>query len=276
MFFPIVWRRSRRRFGSWLRALGLAALLLGVTAPLRADVVVVGTTAKSRAAAADQHAYSSQAETAQLDALQRYIGEKYRVPVHAVRTVVESAWEVGQSRQLDPLLLLAVMAIESSFNPKAKSHKGAQGLMQVMTRIHRDRFEAHGGLQAALKPAVNIDVGAQILQECIDRRGSVAGGLTCYVGAPGQNSRYGNKVLAEFERLQAVVATEVEDRAVPAATQVAQGDPALGGTRLASNTRPATDLDDVIEAPPISRMAESDAPHLARSLLLDLPLAVDL
>src|SRR5690606_31499374 len=158
---------------------------------------------------------------------------------------------------MDPLLPLAVMAIESSFNPKAHSSKGAQGLMQVMTRIHRKRFEPHGGLKVALKPEVNIDVGAQMLHECIDRRGSVSGGLTCYVGAAGQNSRHGKRVLAEFERLQAVVSAE---SAVPApastlVAQVATGDNAaqVEPVAVAANEVAESTVDeDVIVAPPIS------------------------
>jgi len=141
---------------------------------------------------------------AEVESVQKYISGKYKVPAKAVQTVVSAAWEVGGTMQLDPLLLLAVMAIESSFNPKAQSHKGAQGLMQVMTRIHHKKFEPFGGVKAAWKPEANIEVGAQILKDCIKRRGSISGGLTCYVGSPGTVSQYGKKVLAERERLAKV------------------------------------------------------------------------
>lgn len=268
----------------WLRRLLMAGagvlcalVLTQLLQEARADVVVVGTTAASRAATEEQELLQDEMDAAQLEALQRYIGEKYRVPLQAVSTVVDSAWEVGRNRQLDPLLLLAVMAIESSFNPKAQSSKGAQGLMQVMTRIHRKRFEPYGGVKAALKPEVNIEVGAQILQECIDSRGSVPGGLTCYVGASGQNSRYGKRVLAEFERLQSVVAAE---SVAPEATLVAQaptGDnaavvepTAVAALNVETEAEASEPVDgDVIQAPPISRFALSDAPRLARTLLAD-------
>lgn len=267
----LLWLRRLFMVGAGVLCAMLATQLLQVA---RAEVAVVGTTAESRAAAQKQELYQSEIDAAQVEALQRYIGEKYQVPLQAVSTVVDSAWEVGRNRQMDPLLLLAVMAIESSFNPKAQSSKGAQGLMQVMTRIHRKRFEPHGGMKVALKPEVNIDVGAQILQECIDRRGSVSGGLTCYVGAAGQNSRYGKRVLAEFERLQAVVSAE---SAVPApastlVAQVATGDNAaqVEPVAVAANEVAESAVDeDVIVAPPISRFVEADAPRLARTLLAE-------
>jgi hypothetical protein len=140
-----------------------------------------------------------------LRALQDYIGSKYNVPTRSVKSLVDTAWEVGGAMKLDPLLLLAVMAIESSFNPRAESHMGAQGLMQVMTRVHHKKFEPFGGRKAAWAPDANINVGAQILKDCIERRGSIPGGLTCYVGSPGTSSQYGRKVLAERKRLEAAL-----------------------------------------------------------------------
>ena len=92
-------------------------------------------------------------------------------------------YKVGRDKQLDPLLLLAVIAIESRYNPLAESHVGAQGLMQVMTSVHQDKFDAVG--KNPLDPGANIMVGATILKDCINRRGSVDGGLACYVGATG-------------------------------------------------------------------------------------------
>jgi hypothetical protein len=75
--------------------------------------------------------------------------------------------------------------------------------MQVMTQVHIDKFDRYGeGAAAALNPIANIRVGAQILDECIKRRGSVAGGLACYVGATGpSDGGYGARVLAEQRRL---------------------------------------------------------------------------
>ena len=190
-----------------------------VTAAQAATAVTTSTSVLLEAAKAleatreqsrNQTRHAAGTKDAHAKALQSYIADKYRVSAGTVRSVVETAWNVGGSMQMDPLLLLAVMAIESSFNPRAESGMGAQGLMQVMTRIHRDKFEPFGGIKTAWHPEVNINVGAQILQECINRRGSVAAGLTCYVGSPGTASSYGRKVLAERDRLRALMPVEAE------------------------------------------------------------------
>lgn len=178
---------------------------------------------------------------ARLEALQTYISGKYRVQTAPLRSVIETAWNVGGTMKLDPLLLLAVMAIESSFDPRAESGKGAQGLMQVMTRVHRDKFAPYGGAKAAWHPEANIHVGAQILRDCIDRRGSVPAGLTCYVGSTGTASAYGRKVLAERDRLRAALLPErlgtMTADATPAqAAKPAARQAAPAPTRVAAKT----------------------------------------
>ncbi|GAA4329225.1 lytic transglycosylase domain-containing protein [Pigmentiphaga soli] len=144
----------------------------------------------------------AKASPAQLESLGRYIARKYRVSNEATRMLVSTAYGVGQEMGIDPLLLLAVMAIESSFNPFAESQVGAQGLMQVLTKVHVDKFQSFGGEQAAWNPVANIHVGALILKDCIVRGGSLVAGLRMYVGTtPTGDSPYGDKVLAERRRL---------------------------------------------------------------------------
>lgn len=139
----------------------------------------------------------------QEQALRSYIARKYRVAGNVVGALIRKVFSVGRTMDLDPQLLLAIIAIESSYNPYAESHMGAQGLMQVMTRVHTDKFEAFGeGPLAAVHPLANIQVGAQILSDCIKRRGSLEGGLACYVGATGPgDGGYGAKVKAERRRI---------------------------------------------------------------------------
>jgi hypothetical protein len=135
-----------------------------------------------------------------------WLSKKYRVAPEPLSALVAEAYEIGDKMKLDPLLLLAVMAVESSFNPFAQSPVGAQGLMQVMTGIHSDKYENYGGRLAAFDPVTNLRVGAKVLQECINRAGGVQAGLKFYVGAAlhPDDGGYGNKVLAEHARLQAV------------------------------------------------------------------------
>ena len=128
-----------------------------------------------------------------------WIARRYSVAPEPISRLVQEAWDVGQRAGVEPTLVLAIMAIESGFNPFAQSHVGAQGLMQVMTGIHREKYEVFGGRNAAFDPVTNLRVGVQVLKDCIRRAGSVAGGLKHYVGAANMthDGGYGAKVLAE-------------------------------------------------------------------------------
>lgn len=136
-----------------------------------------------------------------------WISRKYHVAIEPVSAIVSEAYSVGTRARLDPTLILAVMAIESGFNPFAQSQVGAQGLMQVMTSVHRDKYQSFGGRFAAFDPLANLQVGVKVLQDCIrSAGGSVEGGLKYYVGAANtqDDGGYAVKVLAEYSRLQQV------------------------------------------------------------------------
>ena len=135
-----------------------------------------------------------------------WLSKKYRVAPEPLSALVTEAYEIGMRSKLDPTLLLAVMAVESGFNPFAQSPVGAQGLMQVMTQVHSDKYESFGGKLAAFDPLTNLRVGASVLQECISRAGSLEGGLRLYVGAANieDDNGYAGKVMAEHARLQVV------------------------------------------------------------------------
>lgn len=137
-----------------------------------------------------------------------YLARKYRVASDAIEQLVGEAYAVGQKANLDPLLILAVMAIESSFNPIAESAYGAKGLMQVVPRFHPEKLVAHGGDDALLEPSINIQVGTQILRTYIRQTGSLESGLQVYAGASDDpENRYAQRVMAEQARLRRAVAT---------------------------------------------------------------------
>lgn len=150
-------------------------------------------------------------------ALAEWLARRYKVAPEAVARIVQEAWSLGERSRIDPTLILAVVAVESSFNPYAHSPMGAQGLMQVMTRVHDDKYSAFGGERAALDPLSNLRVGVQVLRDCIQRAGGVAEGLRHYVGAANQDSDggYGAKVLFEQEQLKAVAAGRAPPRGAP-------------------------------------------------------------
>ena len=135
-----------------------------------------------------------------------WLSKRYRVASDAANMLVSTAYMTAHEVKLDPLLILAVMAIESGLNPFAESAMGAKGLMQVMAKVHHDKFEEVGGQAAALNPVANIKVGALILKDYVKRTGSVEGGLKTYVGAADMesDSGYGARVLAEYKRLKQV------------------------------------------------------------------------
>jgi soluble lytic murein transglycosylase-like protein len=132
-----------------------------------------------------------------------YLTRRYKIANEASRDMIVDANDAGQQAGVDPLLVLAVAAIESRFNPYAESEFGAKGLMQVIPKYHLDKFEGIGPGQSFLHPATNLRVGAAILKEYIRRSGSVQTGLQWYAGAQDDASnQYSNKVLAERARLE--------------------------------------------------------------------------
>ena len=157
--------------------------------------------AVARATAADPRDLNRQQA-----AVAQWLSRRYKVAPEPISRLVQEAWAVGQRAQLDPTLILAIMAVESSFNPFAQSSVGAQGLMQVMTRIHDDKYVVFGGNHAAFDPLTNLRVGVQVLKECIARAGSLEGGLRFYVGAANlaDDGGYANKVLSEQAHLRQI------------------------------------------------------------------------
>ncbi len=131
-----------------------------------------------------------------------YVAQRYKVSADAVRPVFEAAQLVGQEKRIDPLLIVAIIGIESGFNPFAESAMGAKGLMQIIPRFHMDKVP--GGLdgRAFLDPVTNIQIGALVLQEAIQRRGGLAAGLQYYAGSTDPEGLYASKVMAEKARLE--------------------------------------------------------------------------
>jgi hypothetical protein len=233
---------------------GSAALLIGAVVVANEDVrsalrsalpfptaVVSAPSFEGLAEVASEPATAPATVPAATDPRQKhvvqYLSRRYRVAEEATRMLVSTAFQIGHENKLDPLLILSVVAIESSLNPFAESSMGAQGLMQVMTRVHAERFEPHGGQIAALDPVANMKVGSAILSDLISRGGSVERGLQLYVGAGNlpDDGGYGARVLSERSRL-ALAASGKVDAAISAgrATVVSEQKPAT-----ADATRPA-------------------------------------
>ncbi len=131
-----------------------------------------------------------------------FIARRFRVARDAVGGFVAAAFRAGSEHRVDPLLVLAVVAVESRFNPVAESALGAKGLMQVLPRYHQDKLAEHGGDAALLDPRLNIEIGTRILREYLRRAGDLESGLQMYGGAADEPSaQYAGKVLLERARL---------------------------------------------------------------------------
>jgi soluble lytic murein transglycosylase-like protein len=136
-----------------------------------------------------------------------YLARRYRVSSEMTTSVVAKAHAIGAELKLDPQLILAVIAVESRFNPLAESGMGAKGLMQVIPRYHADKFGPLGGEKVAFDLQANILVGAKILKEYLRRTGDLPEALQLYVGATSDENEngYSGKVMAERDRLNQVL-----------------------------------------------------------------------
>ena len=138
-------------------------------------------------------------------ALAEFIAKRWRIAEAAASSFVSIAYRAGATHKVDPVLILAVMAIESRYNPVAESDMGAVGLMQVIPKFHLEKLMDHGGEAALLDPEVNIHVGAQILREYQRRFQDTETALQMYAGAFDEpTSRYANKVFDEKARLDLI------------------------------------------------------------------------
>jgi len=141
----------------------------------------------------------------EIEAVANAVARKYRVSHEATREHVGTAYREGKAIGVDPLLIIAVMAVESRFNPIAQSDRGAIGLMQVIPRFHTDKFNAARG-ESVLDPRINIQLGARVLKEYIRRGGTDVAGLQLYNGASADASNvYANKVLGEKQRIREAI-----------------------------------------------------------------------
>ena len=143
-----------------------------------------------------------------------FFEKKYSLDRSKIEEYVSNTILIAKEVNIDPVLLLAGISVESNFNPNTKSHAGAEGLMQVMTSVHREKYALYGGTQEAVKPEVNIRVGAYILKYLIATAGSLRNGLKFYVGAANaeDDGGYTDKVMAERNRLISLCQTRPTNR----------------------------------------------------------------
>ncbi len=130
-------------------------------------------------------------------------GGVYRAPsgpprVRTLATARTSALEqwrehirvAAEKYKLPEALLLAVMAVESNFDPRAVSEKGAMGLMQLMPGTARDMYVAD-----AWAPEQNIEGGARYLRILANQfEGDLVKTIAAYNAGPEAVRRAGGEV----------------------------------------------------------------------------------
>ena len=210
------WSPVQSLFQSEVQKIGfLGALNNGadwLSPPVKNSDLVVNVTdiGQGLASKADETIWSAAKTEASLTREQKrisqYLAARYRIGKDAAECLVQSAYMVASSERLDAMLILSVAGIESAFNPIAASDVGAQGLMQVMTDVHSEKFKNLAPTQrSAFHPVGSMQVGARILKDYLDRAsGSVDRALRMYVGMANSDAptAYPDKVKAERERIR--------------------------------------------------------------------------
>lgn len=146
------------------------------------------------------------------------IAKRHKISPVMAEALIRTADKEARANGLDPLLVLAVVTVESGFNPFAESVFGAQGLMQIIPKYHHDKITADKGATALFDPNENIRVGSQILKDYMRiTGGNLEQALQSYAGAPNDPGMvYSNRVLSELDRLRQVAGVAKASRVASA------------------------------------------------------------
>ena len=200
---------SGRQFGSLSFFVAAGLLVVGLAGAVKSGSQQgAAAPGKARALQLDASVVEAVPTRPELDATLALalesVAQRYRVSPDALQPIFLAAQ--AAAKDIDPLLVIAVIGIESGFNPFAQSVMGAQGLMQVIPRYHRDKLPAEAGNAGFLDPVSNVRAGTQVLQEAIRRHGGVVEGLQYYVGALDDPDRgYSTRVIAEKQRIEQAI-----------------------------------------------------------------------
>lgn len=102
---------------------------------------------------------------------------KYVPPTEATK-IVDVVYKYSEVHEIEPSLLLGIIATESSFKKYARSREGAVGYTQVLPKYHQDKIKGRN----IFDTYVNIQVGSTILSDCLRKHNNLKKGLGCYNG----------------------------------------------------------------------------------------------
>ena len=180
------------------------------------------------------------------------LGEERRSAL--ARTIVAEA----QAARIDPLLVLALIQVESAFDTRALSVAGARGLMQLREPTLRRELERAGLPHLDLHdPVVNIVAGVRYLRRLLDAFGREEVALMAYNAGPNRIlgylregeiperfHAYPRRVQAAHRRLRRSVPVAVASGGAPALRELgsaaaeARGRRALGAVRAPASSDP--------------------------------------
>ena len=121
---------------------------------------------------------------------------KFDPSEHEARSIAKWVWIYTQAQGIDPALVLALITVESRFDPFATSAVGAQGLMQVMPFWKKELGNPDDDL---FDVSTNIRYGCAILANYIKRYKNIKKALAAYNGSKGRE-KYPNKIFSQMRR----------------------------------------------------------------------------
>lgn len=210
-----------------MAAVGLAVIAVAITFASRPEVLTAANEfvlgwiyarqndgaspdAAAEPGASRSTAVAIQALTPEQRTVTQWLSRKYRISPEPLAALVTEAWSVGERSQVPPTLILAVIAVESNFNPFAQRSDRHRGLMQIDSQTQQDTLSRFGGPLSVFDPLTNLRVGSRALQSFIQETGSIEDGLRAYAQTSPQaaDSTYTERVLSEHKQLERLVQTQ--------------------------------------------------------------------
>lgn len=139
--------------------------------------------------------------TEKLQNVSFYISKNYSVPLPLAEEIVYHTHEKSLNENIDPLLVLSIISVESTFRPQSKSHAGAIGLTQVIPKWHPEKIAKLPAGENLWSIPGNIYVGTSVIKEYLGTsNGNLTLALQKYNGSTHDETRkYSRKVLYKYQ-----------------------------------------------------------------------------
>lgn len=138
--------------------------------------------------------------------MQNIVVREGKLPKNVAAQYVQWIFESSRKHNVDPVLVLSVMSVESRFDASAVSGANAIGLLQIIHFWHKEKTT-----QANLfLPKNNIDVGVRILAEYMKRSKTETEALLRYNGTLGKTNKYAVKVLSTKDKYSVELKKAIE------------------------------------------------------------------